>query len=64
MFNFFFQKTELVEHIEKLTFWAGDNEKLHYAKQELFSQISNLDLSITGKGFFVINRQSLADVCF
>lgn len=56
------QKTELIKNIEKLTFWAGDNEKLHFAKQELLSQINNLDISISGKGFFVINRQFLAGV--
>lgn len=54
------QKTELIKNIEKLTFWAGDNEKLHFAKQELLSQINNLDISISGKGFFIINRQFLA----
>lgn len=58
------QKSELIEHIEKLTFWAGDNEKLHFAKQELFSQISHLEFSITGNGYFLINRKSLANVSF
>lgn len=47
-----------------LTFWAGDNDKLHFAKQELFSQMNNLEISITGKGFFLINRKSLANVSF
>lgn len=56
------QKTELIKNIERLTFWAGDNEKLHFAKQELLSQINNLDISISGKGFFVIDRQFLAGV--
>lgn len=59
-----FQKVELIKNIEKLTFWAGDNEKLHFAKQELLSQINNLDISISGKGFFIINRQFLAGVIF
>ncbi|XP_031626147.1 uncharacterized protein LOC116342606 [Contarinia nasturtii] len=54
------QKIELIKNIEKLTFWAGDNEKLHFAKQELLSQINNLDISISGKGFFIIDRQFLA----
>lgn len=56
------QKTELIKNIEKLTFWAGDNEKLHFAKQELLSQINHLDISISGKGFFIIDRQFLAGV--
>lgn len=62
IFIIFFQKTELIKNIEKLTFWAGDNEKLHFAKQELLSQINNLDISISGKGFFTIDRQFLAGV--
>lgn len=62
--NILLQKIELIEHIENLTFWAGDNEKLHFAKQELFSQMNNLEFSITGKGFFPINRKSLANVSF
>lgn len=37
--HFHVQKTELIKNIEKLTFWAGDNEKLHFAKQELLSQV-------------------------
>lgn len=56
------QKVDLIKNIEKLTFWAGDNDKLHYAKQELLSQINNLDISISGKGFFIVNRQFLAGV--
>lgn len=60
----FLKKNELIEHIEQLTFWAGDNEKLHFAKQELLAQIVNLDFSITGNGFFFIDRKSLANVSF
>lgn len=56
------QKIDLIKNIEKLTFWAGENDQLHYAKQELLSQINNLDISISGKGFFIINRQFLAGV--
>lgn len=59
---FIIKKSELIKNIEKLTFWAGDNEKLHLAKHELLSQINNLDLSISGKGFFTIDRQFLAGV--
>lgn len=39
--HFDVQKTELIKNIEKLTFWAGDNEKLHFAKQELLSQVNS-----------------------
>lgn len=45
-----------------LTFWVGDDKKLHFAKQELLSQINNLDITISGKGFFIINRQFLHGV--
>lgn len=56
------QKTEFIQSIEKLTFWAGDNQKLHFAKQELLSQIQNLEISINVKGFFTVNRQLMAEV--
>lgn len=57
-----YQKIELIKNIEKLTFWPGDNEKLHFAKQELLSQINNLSISINGKGLFNIDRHFLAGV--
>lgn len=56
------QKTELIKNIEKLSFWADDNQKLSFAKHELLSQINNLDISISGKGFFIINRSFMAGV--
>lgn len=57
------QKIELIACIEKLTYTTiGSNKKLQYAKDELLSQIINLDISFNGKGFFNINRQFLADV--
>lgn len=55
---------KLINNIEKLVFWPGDNDKLHFAKQELLSQIKNLEISINGKGFFNIDRQFLAGVSF
>lgn len=58
----FDQKTKLIKNIEKLAFWAGDNQKLQFAKQELISQINNLDISISGKGFFTVNRQFMTRV--
>lgn len=58
-----FQKIEFIMNIEKLTFWTGDNnQKFHSAKQELLSQINNLEISITGKGFFTVNRELMAEV--
>lgn len=56
------QKAELIKNIEKLSFWVGDNRKLNYAKQELLSQIKNLDISISGKGFFTVNRGFMGSV--
>lgn len=56
------QKTALIKNIEKMSFWASDCEQLHSAKQELISQISNLDMSISGKGFFIINKEYIAEV--
>lgn len=58
------QKIDLVKNIEKLTFWAGNNEKLYIAKQELLSQINSLNICISGNGFFIVNRQLLAGVRF
>lgn len=61
-FPYILQNTELIKNIEKLTFWAGDNSKLYFVKQELLAQINTLDISINGKGFFTINRQFLSGV--
>lgn len=47
-----------------MVFWPGDNDKLHFAKQELLNQIINLEISISGKGFFIIDRQLLTGVIF
>lgn len=58
------QKMKLIDNIEKLLFWPGDNDKLHFAKRELLNQIKNLDISISGKGFFTVDRQFLAGVIF
>lgn len=59
---FISQKTALVKNIEKMNFWTSDCEKLHNAKQELISQINNLDILIEGKGFFIINKEHSAGV--
>lgn len=52
----------MIKNIEKLTFRVDGDGLLHFAKQELLSQINNLDISISGKGFFTINRQFSAGV--
>lgn len=57
-----FQKIEFLKNIEKLRFWAIDDSKIQFAKGELLSQIKYLDMSITAKGFFTINRQLMASV--
>lgn len=54
----------MIKNIERLTFWAGDDNTLHFVKQELLSQINTLEISINCKGFFTINRQFFAGVCF
>lgn len=59
---FLSQKTKLITNIEKLTFWIGDNDKLHYAKEELLLQIDNLDISINSNDFFIVDRKFLAGV--
>lgn len=56
------KKLKLMTNVEKLTFWINDNEKLHYAKQDLTLQISNLDVSINGNDYFIVNRKYLAGV--
>lgn len=53
---------ELITNIEKLTFRTGDNEKMHFLKQELLAQITSLDISISGNGFFIIDRQFFTGV--
>lgn len=64
IFQYFFesQKIELVKNIERIAFWTVNDDKLHFSKLALLSQIHNLDISITGKGFFILNRQFLASV--
>lgn len=56
------QKMKLIKNIEELTFWTGANEKLYFAKQELLGQIKSLDISISGEGFFIIDRQFFTGV--
>lgn len=56
------QKTKLITNIEKLTFWNRDHKKLHFAKKELMLQITQLDISINGNDFFIIDRKLLASV--
>lgn len=58
----YIKKLKLMTNVEKLTFWINDNEKLHYAKQDLTLQISNLDISINGNDYFIVNRKYLAGV--
>lgn len=59
-----FQKTAIIKNIEKLSFCASDCEKLHTAKQELILQVNNLDMAISGKGFFIINKEYIAGVSY
>lgn len=51
-----------MENAEKLMFWTNDDEKLHDAKEDLMLQMSNLDISVNGNDYFLINRQFLASV--
>lgn len=60
--NIIIQKYELIKNIEKLSFWSSDNQKLHFDKRELLAQINNLNISISGNGFFKVDRQFLARV--
>lgn len=56
------QLSDYCRNIEKLIFWASDDRKMRTAKQELLSQIDNLQISISGKGFFAIDRSLLTGV--
>lgn len=49
-------------NVEKLAFWTNDNDKLHYAKEDLSLQISNLDVSINSNDYFIVNREYLTSV--
>lgn len=56
-------KGELIENIEKLTFYAREADgTLYFAKRELLSQIKSLHFTFVGRNFFVINRESLGEV--
>lgn len=56
------QISEYVRNIEKITFWAYERRKFHIAKKELLTQIESLRISISGKGFFAVDRPFLAGV--
>lgn len=56
------QKIKLMTNVEKLMFWTNDSERLHYAKGDLMLQMSNLDISVNGNDYFLINRQFLTSV--
>lgn len=45
-----------------MSFWAGENENAHCAKQELLTQINSLEIVMSGKGFCDIDRQFMASV--
>lgn len=57
------QKTHLVDNLEKFNFSASFHLGLHNAKQEVFMQLSKLDISVQAKGFFDIDRRFIAAVC-
>lgn len=54
--------TNLVENIERYTFWNNGNVILYQQKEELLAEIRNFPIKITAKGFFTINRKCLAAV--
>lgn len=56
------QISEYLRSIEKLTFWASDDRRMHTAKQELLTQINNLRISINGKELFDIDRPFMTGV--
>lgn len=58
------QRRDLINTVERLHFWAAEDPGIQIAKNELLSQIKNLDMTISAKGFFTIDRHLLASVIF
>lgn len=56
------QKIDLIRNVERVVFWTPNDQKLYSEKHELLSQINNLDITISGTGFFNLNRHFLAGV--
>lgn len=52
----------MINDCEKVFFWTIEDDNLHYAKAELLEQVKNMDISLTGHGFFILNRHFLANV--
>lgn len=50
------------KNIEEFFFWTGDVAEIHFAKQELLSQLEKFDITIHAKGFYELNRNFLASV--
>lgn len=56
------QKVELMKNIERLAFWVGRDIELHTIKNQLLTQVDNLDISVNGNGLYIMNRQYWAEV--
>lgn len=55
------QIKDLIENIERFTFWATDTP-LYQLKHDILSQISNFPIHISASDFFTIDRKFLAAV--
>lgn len=45
---------------KRFNFGSLDDDEMHFVKRALLSQIENLEISLTTIGFFIFNRQFLA----
>lgn len=58
------QKYDLIKAIEELASWTAEDRELHAAKLDLLYQINILDVSISGAGFFTLDRHLMTGVRF
>lgn len=56
------QKADVIKAIEEFVFWTAHDPELYFAKQRLLTQITGLDILISGVGFFTLDRNFLAGV--
>lgn len=50
--------------MERFLFNIHDDDAMYNAKREIFQQVTQFDICIEAKGFFRMDRQFVATVCY
>ena len=53
----YLQKSKLIKSIENLSLWTNRSVELQHERKAMASQIRNMELLTTARGFFTINRK-------